>query len=162
MIVNRLVVYRGNHGPTQTWLAFEPRSETNRTLIQLPRTGAAIVQIGFVDASPSNPVTPRFLNDKGDLILDGIEVDGPDVRQSYIMGHGQLVQKGIVGRITGTAIGQGEGQNLTYDLDIEAFDPFEREGVSGNTISRPSSISLEMQHGGSGPITYGATILVGV
>jgi hypothetical protein len=162
MIVNRTVVYRGNHGPTQTWLAFEPRSETNRTLILLPRTGAAIIQIRCVDASPSDPVTPRFLNDQDDLILDGVEVDAPDIRQSYVIGHGQLVQKGIVGRITGTATGQGEGQDLTYDLAIEAFDPFEREGVSGNTISRPSAIFLEMQHGGSGPITYGATILVGV
>ena len=161
MIQNLSFVYRANHGPTQTWLPFESRSETNQTLILLPRDGSALVHFGFADASPSDPVTPRFLLSDGELLLEGVQVDAPDGHQIYLIGHGQVIAKGVVGRITGTATGQGEGQNLSYDLDIEAFDPLLAAGITGNTTFRPSQLRVEMLHGGSGPITYGATILVG-
>ncbi|GAG31745.1 unnamed protein product [marine sediment metagenome] len=162
MIVNRTVVYRGNHGPTQTWLKFEPRSETNRTAVLLPRSGAAIIQIGIVDASVSDPVTPRILADDGRTLLEGLPADSADVTRTYVIGHGQIIPKGNVARITGTAVGQGEGQTLTYDLNVEALDYLANLGIDGELSFRPSVLQLEMDHSGAGPITYGATILVGV
>jgi hypothetical protein len=162
MIQNLTVVYRANHGPTQTLLAFEPRSETNRTRVLLPRTGSAIIQLGAVDASGSDPVTPRILSDAGAVLLEGAPIDGPDVQRTYVLGHGQIIPKGNVARITGTAVGQGEGKDLAYDLTVQALDYLAEIGIDGETAFRPSSLVLEMDHGGSGPITYGATILVGV
>ena len=154
-------VYRRNQGPTQTFLPFEPRSETTQLLLLLPRSGTALFHFGFADATPTDPVTPRFLLSDGELLLEGTTADGSDGHQLYLIGHGQVIPKGIVGRITGTASGQGEGQDLTYDLAIEAFDPLLSEGITGNTTFRPSALRVEMLHGGSGPITYGATIMVG-
>jgi hypothetical protein len=159
MIQNPTIVYRASR-PTQTWLPFEPRSETNRTLLSLPRTGAAIFHFGFVDASVSDSVTPRFLLDDGETLLEGTLVDASNVHQRYVIGHGQIIPK--LENITGQTIGVGAGTERTYDLQTEIIDPLLAEGITGNTAYRPSVLMLEMLHGGTAPITYGCTLLVGV
>jgi hypothetical protein len=160
MIVNPPFVYRGNRGPTQTWLEFEPRSETNRTLILLPRTGTAIFHFSFPDASPSDSVTPRFMLRDAEFLMDGTVADGSSEHQLYLLGHGQVVPRVL--HITGQTVGVGPGTERTYDLQVDLIDPLLAEGITGNTTFRPSQLLVEMLHGGSNPITYSCTILVGV
>jgi hypothetical protein len=78
----------------------------------------------------------------------------------YLIGHGQIVPK--VAHITGQTVGVGPGTERTYDLQVNVDDPLLAEGITGNTMFRPSSMQVEMLHSGSNPITYGCTILVGV
>ena len=163
MIENPTFHYRGAAAPTQTWLPLEARSETNRTRLHLLRQGSALFHFGFSGASPSDPVTPRFLLEDGELLLEGTLVDVAEGHQLYLIGHGQVIPKGVVGRITGMATGQGQGSGTdsSFDLEIEAFDPLIAEGITGNTTFRSSTLIVEMEHGGSNPIIYGATIIVG-
>jgi hypothetical protein len=160
MIINNAFVYRANEGPTQSWLPFQSRSESNRTKVHLPRSGTAIFHFSFPDASPSNSVTPRFTLKDGEFLLDGTTADGSSEHQLYLIGHGQIVPKAA--NITGTTVGEGMGTERTFDLQVEVIDPMLAEGITGNTMFRPSSMQVEMLHSGSNPITYGATILVGV
>jgi hypothetical protein len=161
MINNPTVLYRGNLWRPQSALDRVPRDETNRTLLVLPRNGAALFHFGFLDASPSNTITPRFLLSDGELLLEGTQVDAADGHQLYLIGHGQVIHRGVVGHITGQSVGEGAGTARTFDLEIELSDPLLSEGIAGNTTFRPSHLLLEMVHGGPDLITYGATILVG-
>jgi hypothetical protein len=174
MIENPLFAYDRTAASTQTLLPFEPRSESNTTRIHLrAKPGATLIRIGYVDATMSNAVTPRFLIDDSHsfpesladatVLLEGERVEEAQKNQLYVLGHGQLNTKGVVARITGMATGQGQGagNDSSFDLFIEALDLFSGTVVTGDSTLIFPQLILEMQHDGPGPITYGATIIVG-
>jgi hypothetical protein len=99
------------------------------------------------------------LLDDEELLLEGTLVDAAHGHQLYLLGHGQITPK--LANITGQTAGVGPGTERTYNLQVELVDPLLAEGIAGNTTFRPSQILVEMQHGGSAPIVYGCTILVG-
>lgn len=139
-----------------------PRSASfvQQIFIRTPSTVAVVFAFEDVPDVP-NRVTPRFLRHDGELLLEGTPVEAPDVKQVYVLGHGQVVSSGVVGKITGMLEGVGEGQDQTVDLDITLDDPWLKLGVTGHYPFVPPLFVLEMMHDGAQPVTYGATITVG-
>lgn len=155
-------IYDRTSRPRQQLLVSEVRSATNQTEITIRYPADTSVVFVFDDVPDAgNRVTPRFLTERGVPFLEGEPVEAPAVVQAYLIGHGQIVPSGIIAKITGMLEGVGEGQDQMVDLDVEAFDQFKAQGITGHFPFTLPKFILEMVHDGAAPITYGATITVG-
>ena len=104
----------------------------------------------------------RFLElNTGAVFIPVVPAEGPHVNHTYLLGHGQVVPSGLVGKITGKTEGPGQGVMVDYDLEITAFDQLLAQGITGHSIITPTHFILEMLHDGGASITYSATITVG-
>lgn len=148
---------------TQVLFAQQVRSATEDVEIFIREPDLCIVRFEFLDVPDvPNRVTPRFLFNGGQPLFDAVPVEGPDVRQFYLLGHRQVVPSGVIGNIKGQTEGPGQGVMVDYDLEITAVDQLLAGGVTGHQFITPTKFRIEMLHDGGADITYSATITVGV
>lgn len=147
---------------TQVLFEKKVRSATESVEVDIRAPDLCRIDFHFIDVPDvANRVTPRFTSAAGHLLFPAVPVEGPDVRQMYLLGHGQVVPAGVVGKITGTTEGPGQGVMVDYDLDITAIDQILARGVTGHLMVLLPETIIEMQHAGGAEITYSATITVG-
>ena len=160
MIENPAFLMRAN--ASQVALAPEPRTESNRTRCKLQRIAVSTIWIQYEDTGRGREVTPRFLEPDGEtVILEGTPSEAPGV-QLYILGHGQMIPKGEVARVTGTLDAPGFIRDAKVDLEVE-FNDFSREayGIEGQHPLPWRDFYLDMIHEGSEPVTYRAIVNLG-
>lgn len=161
-MADRIFRYEATGTKTQVLFSEQVRSSTEDVEIFIRDPERCRIQFEFLDVpGVANRVTPRFLFNGGQLLIPEVPVEGPDVRQVYLLGHGQVVPSGVVGNITGQTEGPGQGVMVDYDLEITAIDQMLARGITGHQLLTPTHFRVEMLHDGGADITYSATITVG-
>lgn len=162
-MADRIFVYDQLGAGAQPCFPVAVRSETNDVELAMHNPDLVVIRFIFVDVpDAANRVTPRFTDVvTGDSFVDEVPVEGPNVNQTYLLGHRLVVPSGVVGKITGQTEGPGQGVMVDYDLDITMFDQLLARGVTGHSLLVPAHFIIEMIHDGSAPITYSALMTVG-
>lgn len=163
-MADRIFVYNELALGEQTLFPPEARVATNDVEIQLRNPHFAVVRFIFQDVPDvANRVTPRFkLLDTGVVFIPEVPVEGPNVNQTYLLGHRQIIPSGVVGKITGQTEGPGQGVMVDYDLDITIFDQLKtHHGITEHSILCPAHFIVEMLHDGNASITYQASVTIG-
>ena len=160
---DRTFVYSELSRGEQSLFLPEARSATNDVEVQLHNPEQAVVRFRFEDVPDvANRVAVRFKAiDTGEVFVPEVPVEGPDVNQIYLVGHGQIVQSGVIAKITGQTEGPGGGVMVDYDLSVTAVDPLLALGITGHSIIVPAHFVIEILHDGNASITYQASITVG-
>lgn len=161
-MADRTFIYDELGRGEQVLFPLEARSATNDVQVQTRNPNVAVLRFLFEDVPDvANRVIVRFKDpDTGLLLVPAVPVEGPDVKQTYLLGHRTVVPSGIVAKITGTTMGPGEVQT-NYDLDVEVFDQLLGQEITGHTHLVPAHFVVEVFHDGTAAIRYEASITIG-
>ncbi len=162
-MADRTFIYNELAMGEQNLIPPEARAATNDVEIQLRNPHFAVVRFIFQDVPDvANRVTARFLDiNTGEVFIPETPVEAPNVNQIYMLGHRKVVPSGLVGKITGTTEGPGQGVMVDYDLDITLFDQLLARGVTEHSLLCPPHFIVEMRHEGNASITYQASVTAG-